>query len=155
MDSVNKWLTLAANGGVIAGIVFLGIEMQQNNSLLEAQAGYNLFQNRISDMELAQSSHEFALLMQKLSDNEELTRVEEIQSRNYHTKFMVNFQWEWGEFQAGRLDLSQLPIPVWSALTRNEVAGSPSPDFMEIWEEFKIYLEPEFVQFMEDEVIKQ
>jgi|MEHZ01.5.fsa_nt_MEHZ011436741.1_11 hypothetical protein len=33
MDSLNKWLTLAANIGVIAGIVFLGIEIRNNNTL--------------------------------------------------------------------------------------------------------------------------
>ncbi|MDG2175783.1 MAG: hypothetical protein P8M72_06605 [Gammaproteobacteria bacterium] len=37
MDSVNKWLTLAANFGVLAGIVFLGIELQQNSLSTQAQ----------------------------------------------------------------------------------------------------------------------
>ena len=35
MDSVNKWLILVANIGVIAGIVFLGIEIDQNQSSIE------------------------------------------------------------------------------------------------------------------------
>jgi hypothetical protein len=35
MESVNKWLTLAANVGVIAGIVFLAIEVNQNQESLE------------------------------------------------------------------------------------------------------------------------
>ena len=37
-DNLNKWLTLAANLGVIAGILFLAIEIQQNNEALGLQA---------------------------------------------------------------------------------------------------------------------
>ena len=35
MDNVNKWLMLAANLGVITGIVFLAIEVRQNDATLE------------------------------------------------------------------------------------------------------------------------
>jgi hypothetical protein len=37
MDKLNNWLMLAANLGVIAGIILLAVELQQNNSLLETQ----------------------------------------------------------------------------------------------------------------------
>ena len=35
LDSLNKWLTLAANIGVIAGIAFLAIEVSQNTESLD------------------------------------------------------------------------------------------------------------------------
>jgi hypothetical protein len=35
MDNLNKWLTLVANIGVVAGIVFLAMELQQNTESLE------------------------------------------------------------------------------------------------------------------------
>jgi hypothetical protein len=35
LDSLNKWLTLLANLGVVAGIIFLAIELRQNQSILE------------------------------------------------------------------------------------------------------------------------
>ena len=37
LSSLNEWLTLAANIGVLAGIIFLGIEMQQNTEMMRAQ----------------------------------------------------------------------------------------------------------------------
>ena len=49
MDSVNKWLTLAANFGVIAGILFLAIELNQNNELLEAEAREARYEFRSRD----------------------------------------------------------------------------------------------------------
>ena len=37
-DTVNRWLTLGANIGVLIGIIFLAFELQQNNELLQSQA---------------------------------------------------------------------------------------------------------------------
>ena len=37
LDKLNQFLTLLANLGVIAGIVFLAMEVQQNTSMMEAQ----------------------------------------------------------------------------------------------------------------------
>jgi hypothetical protein len=37
-DNLNRWLTLGANIGVLIGIIFLALELQQNNELLESQA---------------------------------------------------------------------------------------------------------------------
>ena len=36
-DTVNRWLTLGANIGVLIGIIFLAFELQQNNELLQSQ----------------------------------------------------------------------------------------------------------------------
>lgn len=35
LDNLNKWLTLLANFGVVAGLMFLAIEVRQNQTLLE------------------------------------------------------------------------------------------------------------------------
>ena len=37
-DQVNKWLTLTANFAVVAGIVFLVVELKQNNELLLSES---------------------------------------------------------------------------------------------------------------------
>jgi len=38
IEGLNHWFTLAANLGVIAGIVFLGLEIQQNTRMMQATA---------------------------------------------------------------------------------------------------------------------
>ena len=38
LDQLNAWLALAANVGVIAGIVFLGLEIRQNTRTMQAAA---------------------------------------------------------------------------------------------------------------------
>ncbi len=41
-DDLNWWLTLVANAGVIAGLVFLGYEIQQNTVQLRADASHSI-----------------------------------------------------------------------------------------------------------------
>ena len=37
-DQLNKWLTLTANFAVVAGIIFLAVEIRQNNELLLSES---------------------------------------------------------------------------------------------------------------------
>ena len=45
---LGQTITILANVGVIAGIVFLGIELQQNNELLSSQIRSTRVENRLS-----------------------------------------------------------------------------------------------------------
>jgi hypothetical protein len=47
---IGQIVTIGANIGVIAGLIFLAMEIRQNNKLLAAQARYSLRQYR-SDIE--------------------------------------------------------------------------------------------------------
>lgn len=38
LENINGWLTLIANFGVVAGLVFLGVEVRQNTTALQAAA---------------------------------------------------------------------------------------------------------------------
>jgi hypothetical protein len=46
LDNLNKWLTLLANLGVMAGVIFLAIEVRQNQGMLEETNRLNRFQAR-------------------------------------------------------------------------------------------------------------
>ena len=43
LDDLNRWLTLAANLGVILGIVFIGIEMNQSTRATKAQTAQEIW----------------------------------------------------------------------------------------------------------------
>lgn len=45
---LNTWFTLFANLGVIAGIVFLGFEIQQNTDMVRAQTRDNMAEKQLS-----------------------------------------------------------------------------------------------------------
>ena len=142
---------IIANLGVIAGIIFLGVELRQNNAFLQAQAGYALSQNRANNNELLKSSPQFAALLVKLERGEQLTREEQYQEHGIYMSFFTNWAWEYGEFRANRLNDAQLPVTVWRALA-NGHGPIPTPRIRETWESSKAYLNSEFVEFMEAEI---
>lgn len=51
LDTLNKWLNVAANIGVLAGIVFLAYELQQNTLATDLEVASN-FQNSFSEIEM-------------------------------------------------------------------------------------------------------
>ena len=66
---LNEWLSLAANLGVIAGIVFLGIEIQQNTAVTRSAVS----------QEISNASVEFFM---RVAENSDLARVVNIGNRN-------------------------------------------------------------------------
>ena len=60
MEKLNTWLTLMANFGVLIGIVFLALEIQQNNSLLERDI--TLSQQAVSNGQFINSEYLPAIL---------------------------------------------------------------------------------------------
>jgi hypothetical protein len=149
-----QMIAILANLGVIAGIVFLGIELQQNNSLLQAQAAYILTQNRASNNDLLKASPEFASLIAKLADGQELSPEERWQEHGMYVSNLVRFSWEYSEYREGRLTRDQLPTVVWGRLIRGE-GPLPTPNFSETWEAMKFQFDPEFVRFIDTEVIPE
>ncbi len=64
-DRLNRWMTLGANIGVLAGIIFLAFELQQNTVATQLEAASN-FQDSFSEIELfIAGSPEFAELLRK------------------------------------------------------------------------------------------
>jgi len=47
---INEWLTLIANVAVVGGIVFLAIEMHQNNELLRSESRQTLVSNDVTSL---------------------------------------------------------------------------------------------------------
>lgn len=62
MEKTNQWLTLAANLGVIAGLVFLGFEIRQNTNIAKASAYRENIQDIAAWRELTISDAELSRL---------------------------------------------------------------------------------------------
>ena len=52
LDNLNKWLTLLANLGVVAGIVFLSLEIQQNQLVIEESNKLSRLQARTTEIQM-------------------------------------------------------------------------------------------------------
>jgi hypothetical protein len=68
-DRLNKWLTLAANIGVVGGIVFLAIEVRQNQASLEEFNKINRLDARTIEV---QQYNDFRTV---LAENKELSDI--------------------------------------------------------------------------------
>ena len=49
-SKINDWLTLIANVAVVGGIVFLAIEISQNNELLRSESRQTLVANDVTSL---------------------------------------------------------------------------------------------------------
>ncbi len=69
IESTNRWLTLLANFGVVAGIIFLAIEVRQNQATLEEANQFNFLEMRATSLE---TFNDFRAL---LIENEDVSRI--------------------------------------------------------------------------------
>ena len=59
LHKINEWLSLVANLGVIAGILFLAVEIQQNTEMMQSQTRDSMTEKQI-DWYMAIGASEFA-----------------------------------------------------------------------------------------------
>ena len=149
---LGQTITILANIGVIAGIVFLALELQQNNRLLSAQAEYNMLQNR--QTRVITQDAELAEFWFKVNSGAELNGVERLRVDAYIVDALQNWEWEYAQYQAGDLDRDDLPVTAWRNAFRGQ--GLRRLDrYPVVWESLKAGFDPEFVEFIEESVIKQ
>ena len=60
ISAINEGVSLIANIGVIASIVFLGLEMQQNTEMMQSQTRNSIVENQLSFYERGIENNEFA-----------------------------------------------------------------------------------------------
>ena len=149
-DSINRWLTLGANLGVLVGIVFLAIELRQNNELLEAQMRADNFDRMSGFAEQIMGSPMLAKDLQKTENNEEITKVEEILLRAMALRTFRQAEWTFREVEAGRLE-GPFPLKIFRRGFRS--AGIFRWPLGEYWAEMKEFFAPDFVQFVEENIV--
>ncbi len=148
---LGQTITILANVGVIAGIVFLAFELQQNNALLEAQARSDQLNSRAAPILLLLNNIDIAPLEYRASVGEPLSPEEQYYYRRYVIYTFIQWEWQYGEYRAGTLSRENLPTAGWRV-----VAGG-SPMWRDAWEDFGAPSGrlPGFVEFMDENVFSQ
>jgi hypothetical protein len=140
---LGQTISVLANIGVIAGIVFLAFELRQNNELLASQARSNLVSGRATyQTYVATNDGGIADIITK-SAKSELTSTERFRL-NVHWDLVIN-NWAamYREVEAGPLEESDIPIGTWArTLTQN-------PDLAKLWEIRKADHPDDFVRFVD------
>jgi hypothetical protein len=146
MEKLNQWLTLLANIGVLVGIVFLAIEIQQNTNNLEINRQVALteaYANRSSTVQEAQVaaalSSDFGEIYVKWQrgGSEALTESERFRVLSWETARMFRLEsqyimWEQGlleeEFIDTLRDITMRNVEGWRDLG---ILWTPSGGFRE------------------------
>ena len=82
LDKLNQWLTLLANFGVIAGIVFLAIQVNQNNQMMKSQTRSEISRS-ISDMLLSQVSSPYIGVIAGSTPVNEMSEADRFRFQNF------------------------------------------------------------------------
>ena len=153
-----NWEALGAIGellgaiGVIATLGYLAFQIRQNNKLLAAQARYSLkalrsdTANSILAPHVLEATHKYAA-------GEDVTPAERSAALLAALKVVELWEWQHREYRTGTLQLEELPVEAWRLWYRGE-AQVPVP-VKELWEQRKSALNPDFVEFMDQEVFDQ
>ena len=129
-----------ANVGVLLGIIFLAIELQQNNALMETRARAEFADRATSTMSLVAANPQLAEIMAR--PLAELSAGEQLQRRYFFLRFMKNIEFLFLESN----DISELPIVGWSVTFQDS-------DNLQLWEVDKQSFKQRFVEFVETELI--
>ena len=83
VDRLNKWLTLLANVGVVAGIVFLAMEIRSSTESNRISIHSALSTNRVNINGGVAQNPELAAVIEKAIDGQELSNIEHRQLHHY------------------------------------------------------------------------
>lgn len=155
-----KWSAIAEIGGAIAIVVtllylatqtqYLADQTEQNNRILRASAANDARSNRQSLRELVITDSEFAEFYERYLDREPLSDVDE-------SRFRAIFQWNFLNWQHDYrlfLDGSLAPGEFSESGIRATIC-SRRPGMREEWSSFKAFLWPEFVHWMDQNILTQ
>ena len=138
-------LGILANVGVIAGIIFLGVELRQNNDLLSAQASYNRSSmERQRRYQIAENSGGIVDIIIKERSDEPLNADERLRYEVMASDLLDSLRWQFAERQAGRLPEDYINLREWRIILRENPgiadriafdAENPDPAFIQFVEE--------------------
>jgi hypothetical protein len=97
-------IQILANIGVVAGIIFLGYELRQNTVATQLSAASD-YEDSLSEVELLIASNpEFANLLQKGIDGDDLTDTELLRLTTFYRRVLRGWQVSYYQNVRGALD---------------------------------------------------
>ena len=147
---LNQSVSLIANLGVIAGIVFLGYEMRQNTIAVRSAAAQGIQDQIAAIYELSLSETMGGVVGKALNTPYELTVVEVSRAHGFFTTFTRMLQNLHFQVSEGAYD-AELADGHWQEM-RNLLE---SPGYRLFWDTQKHVYATEFREFVDDEVMSR
>ena len=148
---LGQTISILANLGVIAGIVFLAVELRQNNQLLQAEAIGTVLETRLGRQELILNNPHLIAIVQKNEKGEPLTEEEHTIIETMHNRGLIGWQKDYFLFQQGILSEEYLRanIPV----MKNAFRADRTFGHLDHWQTWRDVAAPGYRDFIEQCVI--
>ena len=104
MDKLNRWLTFGANVGVLAGIVLLVFELEQNREMTRAQTRNALSEQIVDLLRDVSTNPQMASLITQAMNEEVLTPAEATQLRHRAAAMLRYFENVHYQYRQGLYD---------------------------------------------------
>jgi hypothetical protein len=143
-------LTLGANVGVIAGIIFLAVELRQNNELLAADARFNRLQLSWNGWQSLAEHGDLTDLIVATKNGEILEGSEQLRVDAVSMRILITMEWSYRELPPD----SPERLYLLGAL-QETFSGTGIGADLRIWESKKSRLDPGFVQWVEENVLSE
>lgn len=134
---------IIANLGVIAGIVFLVFELQQNNAQLAAQSRFNYYQNRIAEYRFIAENGEVIELVMRSGSGEPLSAVDSNRVVQRMMGLITGWEYEFGEYEQGRISEEEFNVAGKKQVYQSVRALGP------VWESYRSTAPRSFADFVD------
>jgi hypothetical protein len=141
---LDKAFSRIANLAIIAGIVFLAVELRQNNEMLAAQAQYERYALMVSANARFIENPDLVRITVKAMNQEPLTPEEAFVVDRFNNWSLQDRSFLYKEYTENRLEASDLPAEL-GVYVRN-------PLMEEYWNSRRDSLDPNFVEWVEEGV---
>lgn len=100
-SQLNEWLTLAANMGVLIGIIFIIVEIKQNTEVHKSDSRKALVSNDQASLLVALDNVD---IFQKMGEPDELSQADQYRLSFIFAIDLRNREFEYFQYQSGSLD---------------------------------------------------
>ena len=103
-DRFNRWLTLGANLAVLVGLVFLVVEIKQNNDMMRAQTRNEISVQLVDLLSQVATSDELSSLLLRAESDESLSDEDEVQFQTRALAMLRYFENVHYQYRQGMYD---------------------------------------------------
>lgn len=149
IEKLNPWVAMVTNVGVLLGVVFLVLELNQNTSAIKTQNEYNNVSQWSALTQMTATSPEIAdILVRGSQDISVLTPAEQVRYRSYMSSLIGVLELTFYSIRSGRYYYDEASI---AAIVQDSIS---SPGARTYWEGEKHYFSSDFVEWV-DEILEQ
>jgi len=142
----DRTIQILTNVGVIAGIVFLGLEMHQNNEAMDFQARLERESWHRAAMARRAQNPDLIRALAKARRGEALTDEDAVVLELEGQAILIDWMLVFRLVDDGVIEQSSIPISVWRDYFED-------PGLSDVWTRTRHWYSEEFVEFMETNIV--